>query len=172
LDETSDALVVCHWEGERFADQATAVDMAVNGRLRALLDSGEFTGQLGQVSILHSVTGERLRAKRVVLAGLGKRSEASLDKLRQAVGKAAKGVREVGAKSFSISLPGLIRAGIGGARRNGAPETGPIDSNDAVQAMVEGALLGLYQFNIYRTEGNGAVKEITSIAFIVDQQAQ
>ena len=172
LDEVSDALVLCHWEGERFADQAAAVDKAVNGRLRALLASGEFTGQLGQVSILHSATGERLRAKRVVLVGLGKRPEASLDKLRQAVGKAAKAVREVGAKSFSIPVPGLIRAGIGGARANGAPETGPIDSNDAAQAMVEGALLGLYQFNVYRTEGNGAVKEITSIAFIVDQRAQ
>ena len=175
LDEASDAVVLCHWEGERFTDHAARVDKAGNGRLRALLENGEFSGRLGQVSILHAATGERLRAKRVVLAGLGKRSEASLDKIRQALGTAAKAVREVGAKSFSILAPGLIHAGgdrsHARAHANGAPDAEPIGSNDAAQAMVEGALLGLYQFNLYRTE-NAPVKEIKSIAFIVEQQAQ
>ena len=170
-DEATDALLLCHWEGEQLSREARAVDAAVNGRLGALLKSGEFAGRLGQVSILHGVPAERVRAKRVVLVGLGKRSDGSLEKLRRALGAAAKAVREVGAKSFSTAVLDAIppRAGVeaNGARgsRSGEPE-------QEAQAMIEGALLGLYQFNIYRTEGNGTDKKITSITFVVDGQAR
>ena len=98
-DEAADAVLLIHCEGERrLAPAAAAVDARLRGRLAGLITSGEFTGRLGQVSILHVAPGERLRAKRVVLAGLGKRKDASLEKLRQATGSAAKAIRTAGAK--------------------------------------------------------------------------
>ncbi len=169
-DEATDALLLCHWEGERLSREARAVDAVVNGRLGALLKSGEFAGRLGQVSILHGVPAERVRAKRVVLVGLGKRADGSLEKLRRALGTAAKAVREVGAKSFSTAVVEAIppRAGVEG---NGARSSHAGEPEQEAQAMVEGALLGLYQFNVYRTEGN-ADKKLTSITFVVDGQAR
>src|SRR5438093_118260 len=58
VDEASDALLLYHWEGEPFGDQATAIDAAVKGRLNGLLKSREFTGRACQISILHVAPGE------------------------------------------------------------------------------------------------------------------
>ena len=75
-DEAADAILLSHWESEdKFSGETAAIDAALKGRLRELLKNGEFSGRLGQVSILHVAPGERVRAKRVVLMGLGKRWE-------------------------------------------------------------------------------------------------
>src|SRR6266849_3143615 len=65
-DESADAVLLIHCEGERrLAHEAAAVDARLRGRLAGLITSGEFTGRLNQVSILHVAPNERLRAKRV-----------------------------------------------------------------------------------------------------------
>ncbi|MEK6605712.1 MAG: M17 family peptidase N-terminal domain-containing protein, partial [Nitrospirota bacterium] len=144
-DEPADAVLLIHCEGERrLAPAAAAVDARLRGRLAGLITSGEFTGRLGQVSILHVAPGERLRAKRVVLAGLGKRKDVSLEKLRQAAGSAAKAIRNAGAKSFAVPAQDLARL------LTSAPAVNRV--RDVAQTLSEGALLGLYQFTTYRTE--------------------
>ena len=144
-DEPADAVLLIHCEGEpRLPHEAAAVDARLRGRLAGLLKSGEFTGRLGQVSVLHVAPGERVRAKRVVLVGLGKRKDASLEKLRQAAGSAAKAIRNLGATSFAVCVQdpaGFL---------TGVPAAGRV--RDVAQALTEGALMGLYQFTIYRTE--------------------
>ena len=159
-DESADAVLLIHCEGERhLSREAAAVDARLRGRLAGLITSGEFTGRLGQVSILHVAPGERLRAKRVVLAGFGKRKDASLDKLRQAAGSAAKAIRNLGAKSFAV--PVQDPAGF----LTSVPAAGRV--RDVAQALSEGALLGLYQFTMYRTERkdetNKAVRKMSVV---------
>jgi leucyl aminopeptidase len=164
-DAVADALLLSHWEGEAtLLPEAAAVDGVLKGRLSELLKSGEFSGRHGQISILHVAPAEHLRAKRVVLVGLGKRAQASLENLRRAVGAAAKAIREVGAKSFSSPILGITMRG--GPRTQGAEA--PITLQDAAQAMVEGALLGLYRFNVYRTEQTDGKKALRRMTIIVD----
>ncbi len=159
-DEPADAVLLIHCEGERrLAREAAAVDARLHGRLAGLITSGEFTGRLGQVSVLHIAPGERLRAKRVVLAGIGKRKDVSLDKLRQAAGAAAKAIRNLGAKSFAVPVQdpaGFLTA---------VPAAGRV--RDVAQTLSEGALLGLYQFTMYRTERkdetNKAVRKMSVV---------
>ena len=58
-EEAADAVVVMHCEGEpRLTGGASALDARLNGRLAALLKSGEFTGTPNQVSIVHVAPGE------------------------------------------------------------------------------------------------------------------
>jgi leucyl aminopeptidase len=159
--EAADVLLLPQWEGSRkFDDLTAAVDAKIKSRLAGLLHTGEFTGRHGQVSILHVAPGERLPAKRVALVGLGKRSDCSLEKIRRAAGTAAKAVRELGAKSFAIpvfDIPENTR------------ETMTVEQ--AVQAFVEGALLGLYKFSIYRTEQNGANKRINTMTIVAANES-
>jgi len=160
-DASADAVLLIHCEGERrLAPEAAAVDARLRGRLAGLITSGEFTGRLGQVSILHVAPGERLHTKRVVLAGLGKRKDASLEKLRQAAGSAAKAIRTAGAKSFAVpvqDLAGLLTS---------VPAVNRV--SDVAQTLAEGALLGLYQFTTYRTESTDdtskAVRKMSVVA--------
>src|SRR2546422_4400220 len=102
-EEAADAVVVMHCEGEpRLTGGASALDTQLKGRLATLLKSGEFTGMPNQVSIVHVAPGEHVHAKRVVLVGLGKPKEVSLEKLRQATATASKAIRTVGAESFAV----------------------------------------------------------------------
>ena len=52
-DEAADAILLSHWESEdKFSGETAAIDAALKGRLRELLKNGEFSGRLGQISIL------------------------------------------------------------------------------------------------------------------------
>src|SRR5438093_8982479 len=98
-EEAADVVVVMHCaESPRLTGGAAALDTRLKGRLAALLKSGEFTGKSNQVSIVHIAPGERVHAKRVVLVGLGKPKEVSLEKLRQATAAAAQATPAVGAE--------------------------------------------------------------------------
>ena len=159
--EAADALLLPQWEGNRKLDQhSAAVDTKMKGRLAGLIETGEFSGRHGQVSIIHVAPGERLPAKRVVLVGLGKRPQCSLEKIRRAAGTAAKAIRELGAKSFSIPVFDIP---------DNTDDTATVEQT--VQAFVEGALLGLYKFSIYRTERNGANKRIGSMTIVTPNEA-
>src|SRR5437867_5269308 len=150
-EEAADAVVVMHCEGEpRLTGEASALDARLKGRLAALLKSGEFTGKPNQVSIVHVAPGEPVRAKRVVLVGLGKRKEVSLEKLRQATATAAKAIRNAGAESFAMSVqdPAQLLTTLPAASR----------VREVALALVESAILGLYQFTVYHTEREDKAK--------------
>ena len=133
----ADVLTLTHFEGDSsLRGEATLVDRAVQGALRGLLRSGEFQGKANQTVLLHTQGG--VAAKRVLLVGLGKKSEATIDTLRQAMGVAVKRVRQIGARSFHAMVPS-----------QGFPRGTP---TDLAQAMVEGAVLGGYEFFTYRTD--------------------
>ncbi len=167
-DEATDAVLLSHWEDEKTpGNETAAINTRLKGRLGGLLKTGEFTGRLGQISIVHVAPWERLRAKRVVLVGLGKRKDGSLDKIRQAMGKAAKAIRDLGAKSFStpLTLPSPMAHRRG--KSHGRPGEGSGEgAREAAQAMVEGALLGLYQFTTYRTEQTDEVKTLRRMTVV------
>ena len=169
-DQAADVLLLPHWEGEKApAGDAAAINTILRGRLAPLLKSGEFSGRLGQVAILHVAPGERLKCQRVMLVGLGKRQEGSLEKLRRAMGCAAKAIREQWATSFCASVFGekLPLTPKSNGRPAPASVAGP---RAAAQAMVEGALLGLYQFNPYRTE-NTRGSRLSRISLVVNGQS-
>lgn len=158
-NEASEVLLLSHWEEEKaLAGEAATVNTRLQGRLGDLVKSGEFTGRHGQTSIVHVAPGEPLRAKRIVLVGLGKRTAASLEKLRQAMGRAVKTIRDLGAASFSTPLTLPASMVLGNGKRNGRPGTDE-GEKAAAQAMVEGVLLGLYQFTVYRTEHTNTTRK-------------
>ncbi|MGH7230556.1 MAG: leucyl aminopeptidase [Nitrospiraceae bacterium] len=142
--ETAEVLVLGHFEGAALSDEVAVVDRALQGSLRDLLKSGEFQGKSNQTVLLH--TQDKLPAKRVLLVGLGKQKEARLDSVRQAMGTAVKRVRQAGAKSFITSLHGSTLPGT--------------SSLDLAQAMTEGAVLGTYQFAVYRSHNHDEPKAV------------
>jgi leucyl aminopeptidase len=147
----AEVLVVGHFEDEAsLKGDAATIDKALGGALRALVSCKEFEGKNQQITVLH--TQGRIPAKRVLLIGLGKKKEARRDTVRQALGCVAKRVRQIGVASFTAPLLGQ---GVGDAT--------PLE---LAQAMAEGALLGLYQFNEYRTDQNGAGKTVSAMTIV------
>jgi leucyl aminopeptidase len=153
---SAEALVLTHCDGEGLAKpDAVLLDRALGGALRKLVQSKEFEGKANEVLLYH--TQGRMPSKRLVLVGLGKKNEVTLETIRQAMGSAAKRVRQAKVGSFAVVLPTVIPGGM--------------SLVELAQAMVEGAILGSYQFTVYRSE-IAAVQEVASMRILVPQKAQ
>ncbi len=134
---TTDVLVCLEYEQDKTWSKAVQpVDQKLGGQLSALRKSGEFSGKPNNTALLH-IDG-KLPAKRVLLVGIGTRETVTLERIRQAMGTAAKRARTAKAKGIVCVMPDVPKG------------TGPMD--DVAQAMVEGVVLGEYRFNEYRTD--------------------
>lgn len=134
---TTDVLVCLEYEQDKAWSKAVKpVDQKLGGQLSSLRKSGEFSGKPNNSALLH-IDG-KLPAKRVLLVGLGTREKVTLERIRQAMGTAAKRARTAKAKGIVCVMPDVPKG------------IGPVD--DLAQAMVEGVVLGEYRFNEYRTD--------------------
>ncbi len=143
-DVAADAVVVNLFQDVAEPGGATgALDAALGGQIRDVLATGDFKGKLGETLVLYARGG--LGAPRVVLAGLGPRDAFGLDASRRASAAAVKAARDRGAAAVATIVHG---AGIGG-----------LDAAAAAQATVEGALLGAYTFDAYKSDKAAAAGE-------------
>jgi leucyl aminopeptidase len=154
--ESVDAIVLMLYEGNAVPKGAAAmIDKALDGAITALLKEGEFTGQPKQQSVLH--TQGRLKAKKVVLIGLGKPEKLTLEGLRQAAGGAAR---------YALDLrAGTVAAAIDGTTRAHQP------LSDTAQAVAEGMVLGLYRFDKFKTEESDR-KDVAAVTLVADNREQ
>ena len=150
----TDAAVIMIIEGEKLGSAAARVDKALGGMVQKLLKRGDLSAKAGSVGMLYP--DGRIAAERLVVAGLGKRSEFSTDKLRLAAGKAAVAARGAGAKDVAIALDGFT-----------------LDQEETGQALAEGATLGLYRFLKYKTaktkEENKEKKDIDALTVLTEK---
>jgi leucyl aminopeptidase len=116
------------------------LDRRLDGHLAAAATGEEFKGKADQVLSLRTLG--RLRAGQVAVVGLGKREagEAALPRtgfeaLRAAAGKVARTAQAAGASRLAFAAPRL-----------------PGQSAAEARAVVEGALLGAYRFERYKSE--------------------
>jgi leucyl aminopeptidase len=110
---------------------AADVDSALGGTLQGLIDSGEIRGARGQVTLVHAPGG--VRARRVAVAGLGKSPRA--DDVRLAAAAAARATTAARAGSIAFVVDSV-----------------PLERELASRCLVEGAVLGEYRFDRYRTD--------------------
>lgn len=144
------AIIVNYFEGmERLDGDITIIDKALDGAIAQLIAQGEIKGKLSEVTIIHSLG--KLPAARVVIAGLGKQTELSQDKVRGVVAETCRLLRQKGVDSIATAAQG---AGVAG-----------ISLESAAQAVTEGALLGIYSFHRHITKEAeyGEIKELTIV---------
>ena len=101
---------------------------------RPALSNGDFTGKRGQTSLLYA--GDDLAAGRLLLVGLGDRDSFTPDKLRRTAATVARRARTLKAREVAFVLS--------------TPEGS--DTRGAARAAAEGAVLGLYRFEKYKTK--------------------
>jgi leucyl aminopeptidase len=130
----TEALVVFGFEKEPPTDLPVFghANQFCNGWLEDAYRSGEFKGKPGDTLVLHRPAG--LKARRLVLSGLGQRARYSPAALRQS---AASVVRVLRARSISSAAFALDSAFAGG---------------EYTQAITEGALIGDFEPDRYKTD--------------------
>ena len=152
IAEREDAAIVVNlFEGVSQPSGATgAVDSALGGAITDLIAEGDISGKRGENTLIYSLG--QLPARRVVVAGLGKRSDFDTDVARQVNAEVARLLASKGVKSYSTILHG---AGVGG-----------LDAAESAQAAAEGIGLGLYSFEKYKSDAkDSSIEDANVIEF-------
>jgi leucyl aminopeptidase len=128
------ALAVAVFKGEK-ADEGILkeLDEASGGVVRSVVESEELKGKEGETAYVHLAQGGRLRARRLLLVGVGERGDYKLAQVSQMAGTAARFLRGKNVKSVALV-----------ARAEGDAEGGSA-------AAAEGAVIGLFEPDKYRT---------------------
>ena len=146
-----DAVVVNLFESVKAPGGATAaVDAALGGTIRKLIQLGEVRGKWGEQTLVHALG--KLPVDRVLVMGLGKPEDFTLDRARIVSAEALKHLRKIGARRVGTIVHG---AGAGG-----------LNAAQAAQALSEGALLGLYRFTRYKRNNDNGNKEIETLTVV------
>src|SRR5207253_8756414 len=97
-----------------------------------LFESGEFSGKALQLTLLHHPAG--FAAKRLLLVGLGKQEQVSAANWREAAGAAIRFLRSRSIREAAFS----------------------VDSAASAEAVTEGAILGDYEPDVYKSDNKEA----------------
>jgi leucyl aminopeptidase len=141
-DGQPDAVALTLPEGD---STPRSTDDQLGPRLQQLADDGELKGELGRTVVLH--TDGTSNARRVVIAGIGKREDVDADAIRTAASAVARRLRDVGG-TLAWTLDDSL----------------PLSEDEQARAVVEGAVLGSYSPARWKTEQKPA-KRIDKIVF-------
>lgn len=122
---------------ERPTRDLDSLDESLGLTLTRAVTSGDFRAGRGEMSLLYRQAASG--PDRVLLIGVGDRAELSLERFREAAGRAAKRAGELRLSEIALALsPAWI------------PDE--LDAGEAARALVEGVTLGVWRFNELRSE--------------------
>ena len=124
-------------EKDKPAPAVECSDAAVRETAKDVISSGEVTGKAFETTLLHRPAG--LKAKRLFLVGGGKAKNFSAAELRKLAGAAVRTLKGKSIRSFAFALP-----------ENGA--AAGIPNHEAVRAIVEGAFVGNFDPDYYKSD--------------------
>src|SRR6266446_1430660 len=108
-------------------------DAGAREAAKEVMASGEVTGKTFETTLLHHPAG--LKAKRLLLVGGGKAKSFSAAELRKLAGAAVRTLKGKNIRSFAFALP-----------ENG------VSAKDGVRAIVEGAFVGNFDPDYYKSD--------------------
>lgn len=152
--EKTEALVVTFFEGAKQPEGVLKeLDRALKGKIAALLKSGDVKGKANEVSLIR--TDGLIASPRLFLVGLGKKEAFKNDTLRQVSGTAAKAFKRYRLSEGTFLVDGF-------PTQKFSPEV-------LSELMAEGALLGSYTFDRYKTVWDEPKKELEKITFLAER---
>ena len=120
----------------------------------AVLTSGEFKGGANETLLLHAPAG--LAAKRLLIVGLGKQAKATVNAVRNAAGVAVRFTKPRGIREVVFALP----------------IAGELPAAQSTRAAVEGAFVGDYDPDTYRSDRKDkSIESFTLVAVAADRAA-
>ena len=145
----TDALVLGVFEKtEKFTGLVQQLDEVFQNKISSLYSENEIRGKLGEVTIIHNFVG--FSAERLVIAGLGKIEEFDSDVVRKVSASVLNRLNGINLKQVSFSPIGSDLLGI----------------FNSAKSIVEGAVLGLYRFEKYKSKPVGvSIKSIDLMGF-------
>ena len=141
------ALVVFHFQEEPLEPYLTEIDQRLGNAISKLTEKKVFSGSEGEVNIIPTLG--KLDTDNVILVGLGKKKEFNHDTMRRAGAYSVQNVRKLKINKYAIFIPENIE----------------LIEEICARALVEGTIMGNYQFTEYKSEKKGEVEveEVTLV---------
>ncbi len=135
------AVPVFESDAPRMGSGARELDAQAAGAISEFIKTSGFKAEKGESLLVpRALVGESLTARQILLVGLGKSETVDLQRLREVAATVVR--RAKNAKTVGTTLWKL--------------EDSDIDARDAVRAAAEGAGLGAYRFDRYKTSKKDA----------------
>jgi leucyl aminopeptidase len=128
-------------------------DIAVSAAAKEVITSGEVTGKTFETTLLHHPAG--MKAKRLLLLGGGKAKTFSASDLRKLAGAAVRTLKGRSIRNFAFVVP----------------ETA-VPAQDGVRAVVEGAFVGSFEPDYYKSDRKNKEQKIDALTIVVQKDAQ
>jgi leucyl aminopeptidase len=128
-------------------DTTRAADERTGGLISELYNSGEFTGKFLESALLHRPAG--IAAKRLLVIGCGKQEEFGSTELRKVGGAALRVMKGKSARCIGFVLGNSLA------------------TMENTTALVEGALLGDFEPDIYKTDPKKAEKMVEEFTVVI-----
>jgi leucyl aminopeptidase len=109
-------------------------DEAVMAAAATVLASGEYKAGANETVLVHAPAG--LKAKRLLIVGLGKQAKATVNSVRNAAGTAVRFTKPRGIRELVFALP----------------VAGELDATRSTRAAIEGAFVGDFDPDTYRSD--------------------
>jgi leucyl aminopeptidase len=150
-DIKSQAIILALFQDQKeLSGTSLSVDRASKGLITELINNGDFTAKPSQTAVIYTLGA--IPAQRIALVGLGKKSEINLEKVRAAFSKVMQHLRSLNIKEAATSIDFDFFQ----------------EKAKIVQAVAEGSLLGLYQYNPYKTVGREDIREMEQLSIIAE----
>jgi len=148
--QSTKAIIVNLLEGlSQPAGATAAVDGALDGAISRLIADGDLRGKYNDLTLVHTIG--KIPTAGVLVVGLGKPEELTLDRVRDVAANAARYLRRQRCRSAATVAHG---AGVAG-----------LEAEACAQAIAEGTLMGLYTFRRHkkRDEDETDLEELTLV---------
>jgi leucyl aminopeptidase len=125
-------------------------DTAISAAAKDVIASGEATGKTFETTLLHHPAG--VKAKRLLLLGGGKAKTFSASDLRKLAGAAVRTLKAKSIRNFAFVVP----------------ETA-VPAQDGARAIVEGALVGSFEPDYYKSDRKNKDQKIDALTVVVQK---
>ena len=130
----SEVLVITVFEDElNQTPRIKSLDEKMNGKLSQIIETGEIKGKFREFTLLHP---DGVGAKRLLVMGLGKRKDFSLDRIRSIAANSSRYARRINVDEMAIHDFSHL----------------DVPAEDCGVALVEGVILGMYRFDKYKSK--------------------
>ncbi|MGF1494061.1 MAG: leucyl aminopeptidase [Microcoleaceae cyanobacterium] len=147
LDWSGDALAIGLFEKQvKLSDDLAQLDEKLAGAIQELIDETEFEAKTNNA--ISTRVGKDSPVRKIILVGLGKAEDLTLETLRVTAAHAARSAKSIKCKTLGISLPICQTPA------------------ETTQAIVEGVELALYQDSRFKSESEDKGSRVESIELL------
>ncbi|PID74032.1 MAG: leucyl aminopeptidase [Desulfobacterales bacterium] len=117
-------------------DKAVQAHRTLTALVKKAMEPAEFSGKIGEIMVWRDRT--EVAARRVIFLGMGRAEKLTLESFRKGAARAAARAAALKCEHLALAAPSASAMGF--------------ETADLLQALMEGACLGSYRFEAYKSE--------------------